>query len=415
MIIRTYLDWSRNASIEDRALAVGILAELYLNGDLSDEDKRHAEAALTLVLDDSALLVRKTLAEILAGADRVPRHIIIGLLQDHDEIAQLVIANSPLLRDSELIHCLISENPLIHLAVAERNRVSLALSEEIAAKGDVSAIIALLENAGAEIALTSLQKMLERFPNDGALREILINRSDLPVEIRMSLVDAATKQLVGLAKERGWFSPQRAARVEVETVETGSLSVARDIPEHDMVELAVRLRRAGQLTVQLLLRSLLSGDTRLFTASLADLAGVSIEKASGFVHGRSISGFRALYRKAKMPDSTMPAFEAALEAWHQLGQGLAMTNSRLSLRMVEHVLTSTAVFDQADETGLLALLSRYQAEAAREEAQAHISSMLAQNNAELDQANDASTLTLQADDIDRQLSEALQLEFYKAA
>jgi uncharacterized protein (DUF2336 family) len=411
MIIRTYLDWSRNATVEDRALAVGILAELYLNGDLSDEDKRHAEAALTLVLDDSAVLVRKTLAEILAGADRVPRHIIIGLLQDHDEIAQLIIANSPLLRDSELVACLAHENPLIHLAVAERNRVSLALSEEIATRGDISSIIALLENAGAEIAVSSIQRMLERFSNDGALREILINRSDLPVEIRMWLVDAATKHLVGFAKERGWFSSQRALRVEAETVETGSLSVARDIPEHDMVELAVRLRRTGQLTVQLLLRSLLSGDTRLFTASLADLAGVSIEKASGFVHGRSISGFRALYRKAKMPDAMMPAFEAALEAWHQLGQGLATQHSHLSLRMVEHVLTSAAVFDQADETGLLALLSRYQSEAAREDAQAHIASMFAQNDLTVDQADE----TLQPNAVERQLSEALQLEFDKAA
>jgi uncharacterized protein (DUF2336 family) len=410
MIIRSYLDWSRNASSEDRALAVGILAELYLTGELADDDKRHAEAALTLVLDDTALLVRKTLAEILSGADRIPRHIIIGLLQDHDEVAQLVIANSPLLRDSELVACLLHESSTIHVAVAQRNQVSAAVSAAIADRGDLTAVHALLENAGAEIPEFSIHRLIERFSDDGALRETLINRSDLPVEIRMSLVDATTRQLIGFATDCGWLSPQRAARVQLETTETGSLTVAGDAREAEMIDVAQRLRKTGQLTPQLLLRSLLSGDTRLLTASLADLAGVSMEKASGFVHGRSISGFRALYRKAKMPDAIMPAFEAALSAWHEHGAAWAMNGRHLSPRMVEQVLTSAAVFDQADETGLLTLLGRFQAEAAREEAQVRIAALLADDNVQ-----ELALVTLDPDEIDRQLADALEMEFSKAA
>jgi uncharacterized protein (DUF2336 family) len=412
MIIKNFLDWSRNATTEDRALAVGILAELYLNGELSDEDKRHAEAALTLVLDDNALLVRMTLAEILAGADRVPRHIIVGLIQDHADVAKLVIANSPVLRDSELVACLAREEPMIHVALAQRNHISAAVSAAIADRGDITAVQALLENAGAEIAESSVARMLERFDGDALLREILIGRSDLPIEIRMSLVDATTRHLVGFAKGRGWLSPQRAERVQQETSEMSSLTVAGDVDDRDMIEVALRLRKTGQLTPQLLLRSLLSGDTRLFTASLADLAGVSMEKASGFVHGRSISGFRALYRKAKMPEAVMPAFEACLAAWHELGSSPRTGAPRLLLPMIEKVLTEVAVFDQADETGLLALLCRFQAEAARVDAQERITAYLAVEEA----AQDISPqVTLDPDAIDRQLAEALEMEFSKAA
>ena len=233
MIIRNFLDWSRNASTDDRALAVGILAEIYLTGDLADEDMRHAEAALTLVLDDTALIVRKTLSEILAGAERVPRHIIIGLLQDHEDVARLVVANSPILRESELVACLSHDCSTIHVAVAQRNHISPTITAAIADRGDITAVYAMLENAGAEIAESSIHRLLERFEDEAVLREILINRSDLPVEIRMSLVDATTRQLVGFAEGCGWLSPQRAARLQLETTETGSLAVANDVGESE--------------------------------------------------------------------------------------------------------------------------------------------------------------------------------------
>jgi uncharacterized protein (DUF2336 family) len=406
MIIRTYLDWSRNATVEDRALAVGILAELYLAGDLSDEDRHHAEAALTLVLDDHALPVRKTLAEALGACERVPRHIIIGLLQDHAEVAQIVIANSPVLQDHELVACLKHEVPMVHVAVAQRNLVAPEVSAAIAERGDITAILALLENNGAEIREASIHAMIDRFGEESALRELLLNRPDLPVDIRMMLVDMVTRQLVGFAARCGWLSSSRAQRVQLETAELGSLVVAAEASPHEILDLVLRLRTTGQLTPQLLLRSLLCGDTRLLIAALADLAGVSTEKASGFVQGRSVAGFRALYRKAGMPVLVMPAFEAALVAWHQHGADLDPDRLRLSLRMVESVLTSMAVHDPADQSGLLVLLGRFQAEAARQNAHERIASIL---------ATETPKIMLDEAEIEKQLSAALELEFKLAA
>jgi hypothetical protein len=98
------------------------------------------------------------------------------------------------------------------------------------------------------------------------------------------------------------------------------------------------------------------------------LSGVPLERAASYVHDRNISGFRALYGKAGLPDLAYPAFREALTAMREgvlLGeQGGA---ARLKRRMVERVLEACAGERGADMS-LMALLRRFAVEAAREEA-----------------------------------------------
>jgi len=113
----------------------------------------------------------------------------------------------------------------------------------------------------------------------------------------------------------------------------------------------------------------LSGNVVLFEEALAELSGVSIDRVSAYVHDKNISGFRALYREAGLPEVAYPAFREALAAMRTgvlIGeQGGA---SRLKRRMVERVL-SACMFERGEDTAsLLALLRRFAVEAAREEA-----------------------------------------------
>ncbi len=106
MIVRAYLEWSLNASAAERAEAAGMLADLFLDGDLAHGARREAEAALLLALDDPSPLVRRTLAEKLGASDKAPRALIATLTHDVSDIAAVVIANSPLLPDAALVDLL---------------------------------------------------------------------------------------------------------------------------------------------------------------------------------------------------------------------------------------------------------------------------------------------------------------------
>jgi hypothetical protein len=90
---------------------------------------------------------------------------------------------------------------------------------------------------------------------------------------------------------------------------------------------------------------------------------------SAYVHDKNISGFRALYREAGLPEVAYPAFREALVAMRAgVLVGEQGGETRLKRRMVERVLSACAQ-ERAEETAsLLALLRRFAVEAAREEA-----------------------------------------------
>jgi uncharacterized protein (DUF2336 family) len=405
MMVRSYLEWSLTASAQERAEAVGILADVYLGGELSPSERRDAEAALTLALDDPAPAIRRVLAQKLGASDRTPRPIVAVLIEDLPDIASVVIANSPLITDAALVDLLAPGDLITQIAVAQRQHVSSGVCAAIAEVALVEANVALIQNDGAEMSLSSLSRLLERFPEHSVLREVLLERGDLPVDIRMVLANGVAEQLTGFVKDCGWLSEIRATRLALECTENSAITVATEAEADDMIGLVRGLRSSGKLTPQLLLRSLLSGETRLLTASLAELSGVPHDKASGFVHARGGMGFRALYRKAGMPQRLEPAFEAALSAWHEFGMAQAVPG-RLSRQMVERVLTSVATLDDQELDKLMVLLLRYQAESAREEARHAVAAIIAET---------APPVALEQDDLEQRLQEALQLEFREAA
>ncbi len=404
MIVRAYLQWSLNASAAERAEAAGMLADLFLEGDLAEDARRDAEAALLLALDDPSPLVRRVLAEKLGGSDRAPRALIATLSQDVGDIAAIVIANSPLLADAALVDLLALGDVTVQCAVASRQLLSAAVSAALCEVGVIEAVTMLLDNPGASVPVFALRRLMARFECDGALRELLLARGDLPADLRMTMVRGATSQLARFVEDCGWLSPARAARLAQECAESGLVVVAAASGDDELETFVQALRDSGALTPQLLLRSLLSGDTPFLAAALAALAGVATVKASSLVHGRSESGFRALYRKAGLPQRLAPAFEAAIAAWHECGRPIA--SGALSRRMVERVLTSVAALDNRELDRLMALLIRYQAEAAREEARQAIADLMSEP---------LPTIEVTPPDLEDRLQDALQLEFKTAA
>lgn len=129
------------------------------------------------------------------------------------------------------------------------------------------------------------------------------------------------------------------------------------------------LRQSGQLTAGMILRALLSGNVVLFEEALAELTGMAIDRVSAYIHDKHISGFRAIYTRAGLPDAAYPAFREAIAALRDgilVGEPGGVT--RLKRRMVEHVLDACVAERRDDMASLLALLRRFAVEAAREEA-----------------------------------------------
>jgi uncharacterized protein (DUF2336 family) len=130
--------------------------------------------------------------------------------------------------------------------------------------------------------------------------------------------------------------------------------------------LVAHLRATDQLTPALILRAILSGETAFVQAAFCELTELSPKRVAGFCRDGAGHGFRAMFAKAGLPPTLRPAFEAALQAWRE-GTGSAGA-ARLSRAVVERALAACSSLPDDQAGRLVALLRRFEVEAARDEA-----------------------------------------------
>ncbi len=363
MIIDRFQVWARTAPASGRADGVRVLAKAFLYSDLGTM-RREAMRLLTEFLDDPSPLVRRALAEMLASAPSAPHHIVLTLADDQTEIAAIVLAQSPVLTDAELIDCAASGDEAVQVAIASRAALSEDVAAALAEIAMPAAVLALAGNRAAALPAFSIRRLVDRHGDDPAMREALLARDDLPTSVRVDLVAATTRALAIFVTGRNWMSEDRMKRVATEARDKAAVTISgvRCSSQHELVK---HLRRKGQLTVGLAFRAILSGRLELFKVALAELSGVDLARVDGLTQHYDGAGFAAVYRKAGLPGDLLPAFRAALRAMQEAG---TIGGASLSLVAVEQVLTACATINHGELDKLLVMLRRFEAEAAREEA-----------------------------------------------
>ncbi len=365
MILDHFELWARSASATDRADGVKILARAYLYSDLG-RVRQDALRVLTGFLDDPSPLVRRTLAEALAGAGHAPHHLVTALADDQSEIASIVLRRSCVLTDAELVSCAACADEAAQVAIASRAPLGEAVAAALADRAAPAALVALAANRAASLSLASCRRLVERCGDRAELREALLTRPDLPASLRVDLVAATTRALACFVAERNWMSDDRMRRVAAETRDKAAVIISNG-QAGAQTDLVTHLRNNAQITVGLALRAILSGRVGLFTAMLADLSGMEPGRVEGLSERCEGAGFTALYRKAGLPDALLPAFRCALHSARDVsGTGAA----RLDRGAVARMLAECTEINRGDLDALLVMLRRFETEAARDDARA---------------------------------------------
>ena len=362
-IVRRFLAWAQRADAFDRAEAASALARAYLHSDLAPPVRAEAVVAMTALLDDPSVVVRRALAEALASASEAPRHLALALANDQSEVAAAVLARSPVLTDAELVDCAAIGDVVAQCAIARRPTLGAGPSAALAEIAQRDAAIALIGNLGADVPAGALRRLLERFGDDEDAREALLQRPSLPVSLKVDIAMAAAKALSESSAE--WLGRGRAERMAREARERTIVSIAAACGSEERAELARSLREHGALTLALLLRSLLGGESGLFAAALAELARVPLPLATAFMRNPRGEGFAALARKAGLPGHTLTVFRAAL---HALETHRGVRGQGLESPLVDRVIEACEARNDPALAKILSLLWRFAAEAARADA-----------------------------------------------
>lgn len=235
--------------------------------------------------------IRKSLSESLATATWAPPALVHMLALDEIEIARPLIANSPLLKDADLIRILIEATIEHQIEVARRPTLSRIVSDAIIDKAEPATLTALASNRTADIGEAGLRRLVEHARRIAALRAPLTRHPGLNDALASELyawVGQALRQAISekfrvdeSAMQKAVDEAAAAARpvgkTEPATSDDGTSE--RELMERRLID---KLQGAGQLRPGFIVRAIREKKLSLFehgVAALLDVPVMAIRKA----------------------------------------------------------------------------------------------------------------------------------------
>ena len=321
MIVQRFAKWAREATVRERSEAATMLAETLVHSGAEGADRVTIIASLTLLLDDPSPVVRLAMAKALATGSNVPRSLVFSLAADVDRVAAAIVGGSLRLSTADLVDLAGVGSAAAQRVIAERPVVPLPVAAVIAEAGDHTAALALCRNDGAAIADRSYNLLVERFGEDGPVREALLARSDLPPAVRHQLMLEVRDILAGSNLLTSLFGSKRAGALAFAAAERGTNSLAETLSSAQTPEFGDYLRTSGAVTPSLLLRSVTAGNIELFTTLLACLSGHSERRVAAIVGSGRSSALRALVLRCRLPEGLAFLFSEAVSVWRAIAHG----------------------------------------------------------------------------------------------
>ncbi|MDR9771212.1 DUF2336 domain-containing protein [Rhizobium hidalgonense] len=315
VIVEAFLRWIETAKTGDRARAANALGRAYLQSEMTADERAAAEMAMTFLLDDPSPRVRLALAEAIAWSPDAPRSLVLSLAEDQPEVACHAVTCSPLLGDADLVDLAARGNGATRMLIAARAHVTRPVSAALAEVGDEEELLCLLENDGAAISGQSLKRIAERLGDGCDIRNLLLDRSDLPADARQLLTQHVSNALVGLPLAQATIGLQRLQRISREATEAAIVSIAGDITPREIPDLVQHLRLNGRLTPSFLMQALCAGKVDFFAGAIVDLTGCGERRVRSILATGRMHAVRALYESAGLPRDISVIFVEATMLW----------------------------------------------------------------------------------------------------
>ncbi|MDA4847748.1 DUF2336 domain-containing protein [Hoeflea poritis] len=341
--------------------------------ELSVEETRAAEAAMALLLDDPSPMVRQSMAEALSGSEKAPRSVICSLARDQIDVAGVVVCCSPVLREQDLVDLAADGRPGIQSAIANRADLSPAVCAALAEVAGRHPIAEMLDNLSARIAKVTLRRITERFGDHAELRARLLERGDLPCDVRHALIMKVGDALTQSAFVAGIIGQSRAERIMDDACQSATLQLAGSITGDEIPALVEHLRLAGRLTPAFLMHTLCIGNIEFFAAAIGSVSGVSDDRVRSILVDGRRNAIVALYTSGGLDSTVAEVFVSATLLWRQATR---VDTSPSALRITESLVDQHAGAGEGGAVSdLLMLVERMNLEFRRQAAKDYAVSM----------------------------------------
>lgn len=378
MIVQHFLKWSQSADVSKRAAAASALARAYLLSDMSFEDRCGADAAMTLLLDDPSPKVRYALAEAVAWSCHAPPQIVAALAGDQYEIASLVIARSPLLREGDLVARVAIAEPRLQTLIARRPEVPKALAHAVVEHGHPGAVVALLDNPNAAVDDAVRERIVATHLADADVRGALLNDPKLSPVHRYKVLEASRQAIASSSFVTRILGEASAKRVSGDAAANALVLLASGRIDDGVHDLIGELRETGALTTRLLIRAVCAGKIDFVARVLSDLSGQAYARVTAILVGERETQLRALLDAAGLARSVHALFSTAIRIWRDVANGRLSIGAQEVTRIVmEDFEAESDARPHHDNDDILALLRTIYLDMIRQNARRHAADLAA--------------------------------------
>jgi uncharacterized protein (DUF2336 family) len=323
-----------------RAELAGKLAIEIESAALTESESALAEDVIRLMAKDVEAVVRQALAENLRNATRLPHDVAVKLANDIESVALPIIEHSKILNDTDLIDIIRKGAPAKQAMVAGRPTLSENVTDILVSVGDETAVARLMENSAAKINETSLNKAVDRFSGNDAIKEKIVKRATLPPAIAERLITMVAENMRNYLVSHHQVSPAIAADIVMQSRERAIIGLSGKSNIEELEKMILQMNANNRLTPSLVLRALCMGDIAFFEMAIAVMANVPVVNARTLIHDAGKHGIEKLYERAGMPSHLLPAVRVAIDVVHETEMDDSpQARERYRARMIERILT----------------------------------------------------------------------------
>jgi uncharacterized protein (DUF2336 family) len=321
---------------------------------------------LLRLCDDPSMVVRRTLANRVRKAARMPEEVALALAADDEDIACDVLAEFAGFGANVLIGIVrIADKPR-RMAIARRRGLDARACLALVELGDEAVCRAVLGNPSVRLERACYDRIEARFGPLERFERLIMKRRDVPAMLAVRMIEAVSDRLARHARARNWLRPEQAARVVADAKEQGIMRVIARADLSTDRSVVTELFAARKITASLILRAACVGKMDFVEEALSQLARMPRKLAHNMMTARGAKGFKALYSRAGLPERLYPALRVAVDVHAELCRGAGdWDEARFGRRMVERILTRYEAFSDADKRFLLGMLKQFAAEATR--------------------------------------------------
>ncbi len=335
------------------------LAQFTSNPETPDHELEQIAPILLQLSMDECRDVRMTLAQGIGAEGRVAADVAFSIVADDDDIALPFLAQTQAFDSQQLIAILKVGDEIRQCTIANREDLEPEVVEYIVKAGCLQSAIAMFDTHADRLEPSELHMLYARFGQSQDMVERLLERADLPLDVRIIQARRAASRMRQMMAEKGWLAANDASEICSEAEDNAVTRVLLGATEQERELAMAFMASKNMLTPAFIVRAAARGQMTVVEAALAHLTGQSQKRAAIQMYDMG-GAFKSVFRKSGLPVGCQGILRAACDVMIDVREeGISISPAEFGGRLLEALMTRYEAMSSTERAKQIEYLGRY--------------------------------------------------------